>query len=272
MDYYLEDNNFIFYQPLFRNCTVNFEQQMIYSPSQMRFYHFYMPPSYLENTVFNCVPDGCVDMLFIYNDNDYMVEFVGSTVSRKILKSYPGYSYFGLRLKPGMFVALDDVSLAEVTNSEILYSSRDLDVADFIEQLQVLVTLQDKIDLFLKEFSVSLTAAFITDPVRNILCKINDTKGNISVADLARDQCYSERQISRLMESQINIGPKMLCRIVRFQNALDCMINRPDRETLDYIAGLNYSDQSHFNREFKEFTGLTPQQFVKNFKNETARP
>ncbi|GHU65238.1 hypothetical protein AGMMS49983_12610 [Clostridia bacterium] len=272
MDQYLQENNFIFYQPLFKNCTVNFEQQMIFSPSQMRFYHFYMPPSYLEKTVFNCVPDGCVDMIFIYNDRDYMVEFVGSTVSRKILKSYPGYSYFGLRLKPGMFVALDDVSLAEVTDSEILYTSKDIDLTDFIERLKQLHTLQDKIDLFLKEFADSLTATFITDPVRNILCKINDVKGNISVADLAKDQCYSERQISRLMESQINIGPKMLCRIVRFQNALHSMINRPGRETLEYIAGLNYADQSHFQREFKEFTGLTPQQFVKNFKNETLRP
>jgi AraC-like DNA-binding protein len=272
LEYYSAGNEFLFYQPLFKTGTTDFEQIMVYTPFQMRFYHFYMPSIYLENTDFNCVPDGCVDMIFIYNEDDYMVELVGSTVARKILTPYPGYNYFGLRLKPGMFVMLDDVSLAEATNSEILYTSRDIDIDFFIQKLSTLTKLQDKIDLFLEEFTVSLTDNFITEPVRNIISEINRSKGTITVTELANKLCYSERQIRRLLDSQLSINPKMLCRIVRFQYALHNMITGPSQDILKYIEGLSYSDQSHFNNEFKEFTGLSPREFVATFHNQSVKP
>jgi AraC-like DNA-binding protein len=271
MDIYGYDNEFKIYQPLFKNYTRHFEQRMVFSPTQIRFYHFYMPSAYTDKTLFNCVPDGCVDVIFIYNGIDYYVEYLGTPRKRKICSPHPGYKYFGVRLKPGMFLAIDDISLAEVTDNEIFYTSSDLKIDRFIAKLIPLEALDDKIALFMREFGDALTDCYLTEPVKYIISRINETKGNITVARLAEDLCYSERQVGRLMRADIGMGPKRLARIVRFQNALHNMIRSENRDILSCISDLNYSDQSHFHREFREFTGISPREFMHYYYRRNGR-
>jgi AraC-like DNA-binding protein len=271
MEPYHLDNRFKIYQPLFKNYTRHFEQRMVFDPTQLRFYHFYMPSSYTDKTLFNCVPDGCVDIIFIYNGADYYVEYLGTPKSRKICSPRPGYWYFGVRLKPGMFLTIDDISLAEVTDNEIFYTSADLKIDRFIERLIPLSALDDKIALFLDEFRGDVSDCYLTAPVKYVISRINETKGNITVRQLADDLCYSERQVSRLMRADVGISPKTLARIVRFQNALHNMLKSDGRSILGCIMGLNYSDQSHFQREFKEFTGISPRAFMEYYYRRNGR-
>ncbi|MDR3363542.1 MAG: AraC family transcriptional regulator [Clostridiales Family XIII bacterium] len=270
-DYSLSDGIFKIYQPFFKNHTVGFEQQMVFAPAQMRFYHFYMPENYLGKSDFTCIPDGCADVVFVYDDDSCKVEFIGSPLTRKSLACYPGSHYFGVRLKPGMFFDLDDISLADVTDHEILYSSNDLKADAFFDRLRGHRTLQEKIDLFFNEFSASLTDTYLPLPVRAIINGINENKGCISVSDLAGNLCYSERQIRRLLDGGIGIGPKTLCRIVRFQNVLHRMIANPDLNNMHYITDLDYADQAHFQREFKDFTGISPLEFKRFYKRSLGR-
>jgi AraC-like DNA-binding protein len=271
MDTYSFDNKFKIYQPLFKNYTKHFEQRMALSPTQIRFYHFYMPSSYTDKTLFNCVPDGCVDVIFIYNETDYYVEYLGTPKRRKICSPRPGYRYFGVRLKPGMFLAIDDISLAEVTDHEIFYTSSDLKIDRFIGELLGLETLDDKIALFMREFGSDLTDCYLTEQVKYIISRVNETKGNITVAQIASDLCYSERQVSRLMRADTGMSPKTLARIVRFQNALHNMMKSESRDILSCIRDLNYSDQSHFHREFREFTGISPREFMNYYYRRNGR-
>jgi AraC-like DNA-binding protein len=264
---YVKDHSFKIYQPLFKNSMENYEQQMVFSPSQIFFYHFYMPRTYLEETVFICVPDGCVDIIFIYDENRCMMEMIGSTLRRKVLKSYPGHNYFGLRLKPGMFMSTNDVSLAEVTDNELLLNMSGPELSMFAEKLVGLSSLDEKTGLFLASFGDALTDSHMPDPVQYMLWKVNAKKGNVSVKGLAEEMNYSERQIRRLMYDSMNISPKMLCRIVRFQNALHSIINeRQPQIGLDCVFALNYADQPHFQREFKEFTGMSPRKFLEEYR------
>ncbi|MDR3363548.1 MAG: helix-turn-helix domain-containing protein [Clostridiales Family XIII bacterium] len=279
---YIEDNDFRIYQPFFKNHTLGFEQKMVYFPTQIRFYHFFMPETYLDKTVFNGVPHGCVDTIFIYNDTDYFVEVLGTPKHRKVLASHPGYHYFGFRLKPGMFFSLDDFSLAEVADREISYSSFDVPLfGGFVERLSKLRRLDEMIGLFLPLYGGMFTDCWLTDSVKAIISRVNDTRGVATVAQLAHELCYSERQLARLMKSDTNISLKTFLRITRFQNALHNMIRAgggtagpaPSRpETLaSCIAGLGYADQAHFSREFKEFTGISPRQFMKYYYQNRGR-
>jgi AraC-like DNA-binding protein len=244
---------------------------MVLSPTQIRFYHFYMPSSYTDKTLFNCVPDGCVDIIFIYNDTDYCVEYLGTPKRRKICSPHPGHRYFGVRLKPGMFLDLGDVSLAEVTDNEIFYTSADLKIDRFIGRLMPLESLDDKADLFMREFGDGLTDCYLTEPVKYIISRVNETKGGITVSELASDMCYSERQVSRLMRADTGMSPKTLARIIRFQNALHNMLKGRSPDILSCISELSYSDQSHFNREFKEFTGISPREFMHYYHRRNGR-
>jgi hypothetical protein len=68
----------------------------------------------------------------------------------------------------------------------------------------------------------------------------------------------SERQFERKFLQSIGFTPSYYKRVVRFERAL----NRIQRGLYKSLAGLSYelgySDQSHFNREFKQFSGITP--------------
>jgi AraC-like DNA-binding protein len=52
--------------------------------------------------------------------------------------------------------------------------------------------------------------------------------------------------------------------VLRFQEAVRTIgtAARPDLAAVAYTAG--YYDQAHFNRDFREFTGMTPGVFLKS--------
>ena len=81
--------------------------------------------------------------------------------------------------------------------------------------------------------------------------------------------CYSERHLTRLFNNSLGYSPKTYVRIVRFQYAIEKLTEKADyyeNNISDYIQELGYSDQAHFQREFKEFTGITPKSFLKFLK------
>lgn len=68
----------------------------------------------------------------------------------------------------------------------------------------------------------------------------------------------SERQFERKFLQSVGFTPSYYKRVVRFEKAL-YRIQRGDYHTLSNLAyELGYSDQSHFNREFKQLSGSTP--------------
>ena len=81
----------------------------------------------------------------------------------------------------------------------------------------------------------------------------------ISVTELASIACLSKKQFERLYNEMVGANPKEYARIVRFQKSLK-LLQHCSKDTnqaqLAYQCG--YADQSHFIREFKQFSGHTP--------------
>ncbi len=69
---------------------------------------------------------------------------------------------------------------------------------------------------------------------------------------------YSHRRFIALFRETVGLAPKVYCRIVRLQTAIDYIAADGEVSLADLAASSGYSDQSHFNREFREFTGVTP--------------
>ncbi len=88
------------------------------------------------------------------------------------------------------------------------------------------------------------------------------TDPQTSVADLADTACLGRKQFERSFRSQVGINPKEYARIVRFQRALNLMQSgESGLSQVAYASG--YSDQSHFIREFRRFSGQTPATLLK---------
>ncbi|RAW02858.1 helix-turn-helix domain-containing protein [Pseudochryseolinea flava] len=81
---------------------------------------------------------------------------------------------------------------------------------------------------------------------------------SVNYGKLLKNYGISERQFERKFLQSIGFTPSYYKRVVRFERALS-RIQRGNYQTLSNLAyELGYSDQSHFNREFKQFSGLTP--------------
>lgn len=92
---------------------------------------------------------------------------------------------------------------------------------------------------------------------------VYETRGRCAVAELAAKFGYTARHVGNLFREGAGCPPKTFCRFVRFHNALREMIRCHERENSQFIESLSYADQAHFQREFKEFTGMTPRRFAK---------
>lgn len=81
------------------------------------------------------------------------------------------------------------------------------------------------------------------------------------VRDVAERLGLSSRQTERLCHACFGMSPKTVLRRSRFLDMAAAMrgLSQPSEEEL---AALRYYDQSHLNREFRHFIGLTPRQFA----------
>lgn len=77
---------------------------------------------------------------------------------------------------------------------------------------------------------------------------------------VARTGC-SHRHFVKLFSEEVGLTPKRYSRVVRFTNALDTVWKQPSASWADVAAGGGYADQPHFTREFREFAGLSPNDY-----------
>ena len=72
---------------------------------------------------------------------------------------------------------------------------------------------------------------------------------------------YSHRRFIALFVGEMGLTPKRFCRVLRFQRVLDRLAADPSVPWIDLALDSGYSDQSHFNRDFREFAGITPGEY-----------
>lgn len=81
-----------------------------------------------------------------------------------------------------------------------------------------------------------------------------------NVRQVVKESGYSHRRFIELFRRTLGLTPKLYCRVLRFQEALER--GAATRASLVAVAlDAGYSDQAHFNREFLEFAGVTPGEY-----------
>ncbi len=79
------------------------------------------------------------------------------------------------------------------------------------------------------------------------------------VAEVARALGVSERQLERRFLARVGVTPKRLATLRRFERAAARAESAPSLTAAALEAG--YYDQSHFNRDFRRFAGVSPRAF-----------
>jgi AraC-like DNA-binding protein len=93
---------------------------------------------------------------------------------------------------------------------------------------------------------------------------INSNINSINSTSLADKYCVSRKQFERIFQDQVGTSPKQFLRIVRFQKAIHEYQNDKHSTLTSLAIDCGYYDQSHFNHEFKQLSGMTPRRFFSN--------
>lgn len=159
----------------------------------------------------------------------------------------------------GCFISVMD------DNAFYIPSYNDSQPDDFVQKLLTTGNYDKRVEHFNSFLRNSFQITHCPVEIENMRSMIIHSKGDISVSMLAEQTGFSCRHINRIFTSYYGFGPKDYCRYVRFQYALDEIFKNPFRQNSEFIQNSSYSDQAHFQREFKQFTGITPKQFINSF-------
>ncbi|SMO87971.1 Helix-turn-helix domain-containing protein [Flavobacterium resistens] len=87
---------------------------------------------------------------------------------------------------------------------------------------------------------------------------IYSSHGTISVKELSEKVFWSSRQINRYFNQQFGISLKEYCKILRFGSSFKNLSEGK------LYPELNFTDQNHFIKEIKKYSGVTPKELSKN--------
>lgn len=214
------------------------------------------------NTGVRLLPNGCIDLLMPL-DGQCELLLLGAFCRPKTVSLLPECHYFNVRFAPGVFYWNKPMPPSALYEKEI-HLLHPGDYSPIMpEKLARFESLEKKTSYLIDNILPCLSRQCLLPLVSHMLDRIAETRGTIQVEELAEELNYSTRHINRLFIEALGYGPKSFCRFVRVQCTLSEIRKKPGRNNSAFIQKTSYSDQAHFQREFKSFTGLTPKQYIR---------
>ena len=223
------------------------------------------------------IPDGCIEMIFILGDeikrytsgDDFIIQpramVLGQTIEPFYIEPVGYVNSFAVRFYPYGIVNFVATSIKDLANKEtpieLLFGERPakeleqkiIQAPDTKERIEI-------IENFLFEKLIEKTT--IDNIVKTTIDALLSTKGSTSINTILKDDLSKRRQLERKFLKQIGISPKQLGKVIRLQTALKLLLNQQleNLTKIGYESG--YYDQAHFIKDFKEFTGTNPKEFL----------
>lgn len=211
---------------------------------------------YLTSTSENKVEECRENNIYIIGVRDKVTKIEGSKKNGSIgieLNSYSSYKFL-------------ELNMGEISNQiysfKELYSNKESN--KLISNLSNMENPYDKIKIienfFLKRISDRTTHNKLFEYCVKF---IQSRNGIIKINELELDTGFSRRYLNKLFIKHLGISPKQFATIQRFQVYYKALqLREPKGWSRNYIYD-SYFDESHFIKEFRKYTGFTPDRFQK---------
>jgi AraC-like DNA-binding protein len=87
---------------------------------------------------------------------------------------------------------------------------------------------------------------------------LDQFRRSVTVNDVVDEIGWSHRRFILRFRETVGMAPKKFCRVRRLARMLRLAESRPSSAFVEMALHAGYSDQPHFNREFRELTGMAP--------------
>lgn len=220
---------------------------------------------------YKIVADGAPGMVFQYNRAFFDTKqelfpcffLYGQATSNMYNTSRGGFVNVGVVLKPDAVKTVFGIDSIGLTNTWV--------DGDLLGQ-------QHFSDILLNSGSIENAIRLLGDYILR-MAERHHNKSNLLATyashKLLKDPCehrlkevqqelkISERSLERLFRTNIGMSPKLFARVCRFQASLHSLRGNGYEKLSDISYGNGYADQSHFIRDFREFSGVTPKAWLR---------
>ena len=227
-----------------------------------------------EEFVHRSMADGCVEIVFHYRAKFDEIDVEGlrldspvatiqaqSTSFRRFSTS-ESFGIFGAYLYPYAIPRLFAFPASDFTNiSPELDSVFGVEGTRLEEQIVAAENNQDRVALASRFLEQKLGASKRElPPIYRAIDSVITAAGDVKITELARQHDLSTRQFERKFKEFAGLNPKLYSRVVRFQAATQHKLAGVlDLTDIAYACG--YYDQSHFIKDFRQFSGFTPKEY-----------
>ena len=206
---------------------------------------------------------------FLHPKNEKLSELFlyGQTLNPISLDVRGCYHYAVVQLYPFASKYLLDID-PKVLNDDCfdLLTIKYLDFASFHKGLNESSTLAEKIEIILNLIRGLIESHKVhdNDNVQKAISLILKSKGQIRISTLIEELPITERTLERNFSAYVGLSPKQFSKIIQFQFALNQLTETSFEKLTDVSLDSGFTDQSHFIKTFKRYTGQTPSFFRRN--------
>lgn len=225
------------------------------------------------------IPDGTIEMAFILGDdikrytseNEFIIQpralVLGQTIKPFYIEPTGYVNTFAIRFYPYGFSNFISIPISNLSNKEtpidLLFGEKAateleqkiIEAKNSSERIEIIE------NFLLDKFNKKPT---INNIVRTTIDALLETKGSASIRTILKEDLSKRRQLERNFIRQIGVSPKQLGKVIRLQTALKMLLNKESGNLTDIAYESEYFDQAHFTKDFKEFTGINPKEFLSN--------
>ncbi|MDN5205534.1 helix-turn-helix domain-containing protein [Fulvivirgaceae bacterium BMA10] len=226
---------------------------------------------------YRLMADSCPEMVFQYKShfynciNDKTLErgplslVQGPTKHFKDLTVKGEFGIIGVKFYPYISRLFFKTSAHALTNLSVDIQTLLGNEGKCLEELVMLQRTTEE--------RIRVISNFLTKKLRNVdtsnrsiqysVRQVMECHGNVNIEKLARNTGMSKRHLERKFIEIVGPGPKLFARIVRFQRSIRQYQQLIDKNLTSIAYHCGYADQSHFIREFKAFSGMSPKQYFR---------
>jgi len=225
------------------------------------------------------IPDGTIEMAFILGDDikrytsedEFIIQpramVLGQTIEPFYIEPTGYVNTFAIRFYPYGFANFVTIPLKDLVNKETpIESLFGEKIANELEQNIIEATNSSERIEIIENFLLNKLneKTTINNIVKITVDALLATKGSVSISTILKEDLSKRRQLERNFIKQIGVSPKQLGKVIRIQTALKMLLNKKTENLTDIAYESEYFDQAHFIKDFKEFTGINPKEFLGN--------
>lgn len=184
-------------------------------------------------------------------------------LERKIFQVSPEFLALVVYLRPGALHQLIRLPMHEFRedycSAETFFGSAIHDVNEQLTGARDFTSMIASIEKFL----LSRFKPVVTEnAIDSVASQVLKDPTIFSLDAMAQHACLSTKQFYRKFTQRVGVSPKFFSRLSRFNHAYQYKLNNPATSWSSIAQEFSYTDYHHLEKEFKEFSGLTPKEWI----------